>query len=654
MTSRLRQNSARLARAVVIAVLAAQSPATLGSQETPTTAPATAPAATQPSAAQIVATELVKVIGQNAPAQRRQAVTAILEAGSSEGIQALRTVLAAPNNEDAKLAICQILADTQRHEEAFIEPLLALLDDPRPQLHETAADALAAYDDPQVVARLRRYRHAQERALMIAQITALMETLYEQTSEASDRVALLLDWLDSPLALQRFEAIQLIHEGLRRTGAKPVEEVLAKTQALLHDPDEKVRQELVTMLRDLGRLEDVPRLRQMVTDEPSPSVREEIYKALGKLREPASIPTCLNGLNDPSETAAAAAADALGRLCEKENGKLQAQVLDQVAQTLLQRLGAPIRTDRLRTDVYEAMAAIADPRFLPPLVEAAKSETIAPAIRQAAVRGIGRIGDPTPLELVLTRLTTDANAGVREVAATAIGELAQSAEVLAPLKARLDPKTEASTAVQNKAWGAYQKVYLRLPATEQIAVAATWASTDAKAVARRIDLLVTTQAALDAAEARDSDRATVFEQLGDAHLLAGSTDQAVSAWQSALELTTDDTEDRARLFRKMIDAWLKAGAIDSAITQASVATAAEVRQAAGNRLLEYGRQLHNAGPASADAFIAQLSKTVPDLFGGELAAQFKSLQPAATQPTAAPQPAAGTQPAPAETQPTNP
>ncbi|HSW46804.1 MAG TPA: HEAT repeat domain-containing protein, partial [Phycisphaerae bacterium] len=383
---------------------------------------ASAPAVTKPAASETAATQIIKVVGQSDPATRREAALAILKTQSPEGMKALLGVFDVDNNEQAKIAVCEALAAAQSQIPAFIPRLEELLRHKNPAVRKAAAVALAGYADPQATASVAAYQREQERVLMAESLERLMDTLYDATTDETKRGTLLLEWLKSPLAVQRLKGLQIVYDALRGKGTKPANEVLAQIRIMLTDSDVPVRLKVIAMLRDLGIPEDAARLRSLLDNERSAAVRAETYKALGKLTDPASIQVCIAGLGESNDEVAAAAVDALGHLCEKGSGR-PADAIAAAVNAILARLARPVDSVLQRRDLVEAMADIADPRFTPLLVKYAGPDELEPTIRQAALRGLERIGDPVGLNVLLDRLVNDPDAGVREVAAAALGRL---------------------------------------------------------------------------------------------------------------------------------------------------------------------------------------------------------------------------------------
>jgi len=460
-------------RPVVLVVLAAalnlparDAAATAASAATaPASAPASAPAG--PSPAQLV----VKIISESDAKARLQAAVAILRIGSAEGVETLLSIFNTANNEPAKLAVCGAIAEVGSNEPAFRTPLLALLEHKNGPLREAAVAALAGYrGNPEVDQRLKDL----ERQMLIKDFIAQTRELYDLLPGDAERAERLLRWLSSPRPFLRETALDIIYQPLKKKGVVPSNGVLQKVRTMLDDPDESVRKNLVEVLRELQQLEDARLLEARLEQEKSPAVRELIYHALGYIRDPKSIPVCVRGLTDPVDSVAARAASALGDLAEFIKPASAPQALESAVDGLLERASGGIGDDELRERVIDAMASIADKKFLAVLAKHAGPDESQPAIRQAALRGIGRIGDPAQADLVIKRLAAEQDPGLREAAVEALGKLGSKLEHLEPLRERLDAKVEPSAAVHQKAWEAYRLVFMKLTPADQQRVIASW------------------------------------------------------------------------------------------------------------------------------------------------------------------------------------
>jgi len=463
-------------------------------EATPTT---TTTAASDPAT---IASQIIKIVGQSDPPSRRAAAAAVLRVQSPEAVKALLQVFEVANNELAKIAVCEAIADTRIEMPDFVEKIEPLLRGKNAALQKAAAAALAVYSDPGVAARLETYRQQQERVVMAENLERLMDMLHEATTDEGKRTTLLLDWLKSPLTLQRRKALQIVSDALRGKGTKPATEILAQIRGMLTDPDAEVRQKAIGLLRDLGLPEDATRIRALLSGEQTPTIREEIYKALGKLADPISIDACIGGLTEEDDKVAAAAADALGRLCDKSSGRTTDK-LQRVVDALLRRMARPIDSALLRRDLVEAMGDIADPRFTPLLIRHAGTDEMEPTIRQAALRGLQRVGDLAGLGIIVDRLINDPDVGVREVAAQALGRLGDQSTHLRALRTRLDRAVELAPSVGTAAWDAYLQVFQKLNPEDQVEALTSWDGNEP-------DRLVTL-----AALVQGTKRATVAERL---------------------------------------------------------------------------------------------------------------------------------------------
>lgn len=623
---------------VLVAVWALAGRPVFGAETAPAAAPttetATSPAASQPSATDIIIQLQPRLTGDGDPATRKQAAFGILQTESPEGVSALLNILNLKNNTAAKLAICEALADLDTPPPVFAEPLLALMEQPETALSDAAIKALARFQDPNVVERYRDFLERQEHEKTRTELVKRTKEIYSLLPKGPERVARLLTWLKGPLALDRQTALEIIQEAmLGTTPTPPTAEVLAQVRTMLGDPDATVRQRVVMVLRVLGEKEDAARIRAAIPNERSPIVLEEIYRALGRMSDLDAVPACIEGLKHASARVAAGAADALGRLCNKNGTRPATEVMATVVHALVDKAATPMTDPLLRGDVIEAMSDIADEQFLPVLVAHAAPEEKVPGIRQAAITGIGRIGNSAQIDLVLARLSDDPDPGVRQAAAEALGKLGSQRAHLAALRTRLDPKIEPVAAVQNRAWDSYRLIFPKLPLADQRAVLDTWAGDDRALVSRRIDLLTDLEKQAAAAGSESQRIISIREELGDAYVLAGQDALASGVFARALELLPADPSDhRSRLTLKLMDAYLKNPAIEKAIALAAAVNGPPLKTALVERLLVHARNLHKIDPKVAQELVDTIAREVPDLFGAEWAAKFQQLRQPATQP----------------------
>lgn len=565
---------------------------------------------------------LLKLTGQEDAATRRSAAVGILKAGSAEADKAL-LALFDKGDAPAQVAICEALAETRLHPAIFVDPLFKLAVHQEPALRNAALLALRTYHAPEVTARIHTLLQEHETRLLAERHAALMKALYECTPEV-ERSALLLAWLQQPFAIERATGLEIAQQALRKGASDPA--VLTQARAMLEDHDEAVRQRAVLVLRTCSLREDSPRLQAMLKTPQPVAVREAIYNALGLLGDPHAIPAAVAGLDDESPSVAAEAATALGRLGEQQPAMNKALLAEAVT-ALLKKCNAGIDNPKLRERVIDAMAGIGDPHFLPALARHACSDESVAAIRQAAVRGLGKLGDPTQIALVTERLCADLDPGVREVAAQTLGRLGSTSVHLEVLRERLDAKIEPATAVQMKAWEAYQAVFLRLPLTEQRAIVESWKSSDPATTAREIDLLVAMEKQAATAQIDVTRLGEIRERLGDALIAASRpADAAVVLARQAEIMTSDLAENQTRIALKLIESLLKSGAAEKIPGAAAGIQTPMARDAVAARLLRYVEQIAVHDGAAALVFLDRLGAAVPDQFGTSWATRFRKLR----------------------------
>jgi len=383
---------------------------------TPTTAPSTAPA--EPSPAELI---LNIVDPTNNAAGRLEYAVKLVGIGTPDAVKAVLAIIDTPNNHAAKLAICQAVAQGRLTEPAYKQPLLKMLAHPDPAVQKAAHSALANYTDPDVIAVLQTYQQQEERRLLLEAMTRHAKARYELTP-AAERPKLLAELLASPLSIERMIAMDYIHADLRK-GTLPDPPQLNQIRSLLTNPGVDIRLKAVLIVRDCHQMADAQLIRNLLGKDQPVAVREAAYNALGKLAEPASLQTCAAGLKDPVEAVAAEAVGALGRIAELKTG-INPEAMDAAAKALLARAGQPMTNAKLRENVLDAMATIGDKAFVPIMARHVGSDETDTVVRQAAIRGLGRIADASQVPLIIQQLA-DADAGVRTSAVGAIELIVQ-------------------------------------------------------------------------------------------------------------------------------------------------------------------------------------------------------------------------------------
>jgi len=574
---------------------------------------------------------VASLTGEGTSAERRNAALEILRLRTPEAVQALSGILGLKNNVAAKLAICEALAEVDPVPEGLADALFGVLQQQKEQaLRDGAVAALYRVNEPAVSNRLREFLEQEELQWLRAENVARSRELYSLLPRESDRVARLLTWLKAAQPLDRLTALEIVHSAmLATTPTPPAREVLLQIRQMLRDPDQNVRRKVVVVLRDLQEKEDATRIAGMLEHERSPVVLEEIYKALGRMGAVEAVPACISGLLSPDNTVAAGAADALGRLCRKVNGEAPPQAAAAVA-ALLQKSSVHIEDANLRGQIVTALAAIADLQSLPVLLTHAGPGESVPQIRQAALTGIGDIGDPTHIDLVISRLNEDPDPGVREAAAEALGKLGHRPSHLRPLSLRL---SDPSPTVQAKCWAAYRQLFARLTWTERLEVLASWSGTDKASIIRRIDLLTDLESQATNAKSEPGQLVRIREELGDALLAGAEYALAAAAYSRAVEaMTAEQGDRRLSVLPKLLDAYLNVPAHDKAVALAASAKSPQMVGAMAERLLAYVQEKAKIDGQVAVDCINKFKTGAPALFEGEWGPKFELVRTSASQP----------------------
>jgi HEAT repeat protein len=200
-------------------------------------------------------------------------------------------------------------------------------------------------------------------------------------------------------------------------------------------------------------------------DDPDPAVRLVAANALGRINDPAAVPSLLIAVEHPSEQVRLGAARALGMMGIEAAVEPLRAMLQQgegleasVAGEALGRIGDPAATDALLTALADpqptarwhvAMAALE--RMGEPAVEPliAMLEGQDAHVRHNAAQALGWIGSTTATEALVGALKRDREATVRTQAAWALGEIGDPAARRTLERAQLrDPAIEVQTAAE--------------------------------------------------------------------------------------------------------------------------------------------------------------------------------------------------------------
>jgi HEAT repeat protein len=450
-------------------------------------------------------------------------------------------------------------------------------------------------------AKLRQQERQQE--AIEARYVELLAALFAKTPD-EQRDAQLLEWFKSTFAIERRAAVILVHERLR-DGKLPSAAVAAAIRKMIDDPAPRIRREVVLLIRDLREPEDAPLLLTRLEQERDRIVTPAIYSALGRLGSATAMPVCIAGLNDANEDILAEAVTALGWLVQQNRDAGEVDVTPAIEATR-KRFGTLPSAPDLRERVVDAMAKMKDAQFAPVLRKEAGEDESSAAVRVAAVRGLGLLGDAASIDVVAARLS-DKDAGVREAAVNAMAALGTT-------PSQLDPAAEPVKTIQALVWEAYRTIFARLSTAEELAVLKEFnAKPDPVAAERYVQLVTSIEQKLAAMNPSPPELPAIRIELGDALARINRGGDAAAAYEKALPLmAAASPEKRTEVYLKMLRAFLRAGLADKAIASISGKTPVAIKPEADVVAQIFTEHLESLIAANKpDAAIELLDKLQP-------------------------------------------
>jgi HEAT repeat protein len=313
---------------------------------------------------------------------RQQAAIALGRIGGPKAINALIEVFEGPDEGLRALAVRGLARWPDR---AALGPLRSALDDARPEVFESAAEALGRIGDPAAVEALertaRRMRESQRR---IAAVHALGRIPHDTATEALARCA---HGSTPEVSLPAAAALA------RRGDPRGVRVLL---QGLVLWPS----MQRIAAARILATIEaeglDAALLRLLRI--PASYVYPEVAGALGLRRMAAAVPVLIRCLGPPSQTSLrAAAARALGRIGDRA-------ALVPLSRLLLDP-DVPIRAA-----AAEALGRLGGAEAVEPLAAACRDHD--PVVRRAAIRALATVGGQAAADALCRFLDTGFLGGV--------------------------------------------------------------------------------------------------------------------------------------------------------------------------------------------------------------------------------------------------
>ena len=309
--------------------------------------------------------------------------------------------------------------------------------------------------------RAIRYDQMQLRlGQMRDELQSLLFSQYQAMPDAQRPEALLRYLRSSEPAIRAVGARIVYNDKLNnRAIPAPIKQQLRQ---MIGDSAPEVRMEVARAIRVINDPEALQPLLAQLALEPDEQVRAEIAQALTPIGDIRAVEPLLQLLEDPSPKVAEAAARALRELGPPAREK---------SPQLASRIGAALRqvvetrTDpldqSLRESCVEAMVVLRDPSLRDIFYNLLRPQE-PPAIRRAALDGLGEYRDPKVVDRIVQVLLNDREEAVRLAAVRALEKCA-TFEIAPTLYQQLDPGNESSSKVRDAVWNLLQLLFPEAP-----------------------------------------------------------------------------------------------------------------------------------------------------------------------------------------------
>jgi HEAT repeat protein len=308
---------------------------------------------------------------------------------------------------------------------------------------------------------------AGQRSDLARSLAEVLAANYRLTLQPEQKDELLLSWLGDPAVEFRKVAARLVAEQISE-GNPPSETVRSALRGRFYDDSPEVRNLAIEVIGALNEPSDADAMLARLELERDEHVRATILRVLGKLRNPAAIPTLVAELQrgTGSESSLACAADALGMLAGQ--GLVDQGVVDSLVEPLKDRYATLDQDSRTaKVAILGAMAAIGSPEFKPEFEANLSADD--PELLLRAIRGVAVVGNGAQLDR-LGNLLLHPDARVRQRTLAAVGELGGE-EQLSIIIPRLNPSAEPIEGPREAAWQALNQIARRMPITAQARLA---------------------------------------------------------------------------------------------------------------------------------------------------------------------------------------
>jgi HEAT repeat protein len=447
----------------------------------------------------------------------------------------------------------------------------------------------------QTADELRTYREEtrREHDALIARMRGFQRDLF-RVLNVEQREAKLLEWLDDPLPVVKLAALTIIKARIADEGKRPEGKTRDALIGLLKQGSPEMRREVLGIVQNLNNPVVVEAVLAQLEQEVDPPTRQAMFKAIGKLASPATIPALIREITGAASTPECVreAAIALGRVAAAATPGAD---LRDAAAALKGRYNSIAPEDvSTRAALLTAMAGTADSAFTPEFLEAIEQDNA--TLLSPAISGLLAVRDTSKLPRLRT-LMAHPDPLVRVAAIEAVGQLGREDGDLESLLTRLNRAVETNEHARDAAWRGLQQLLSNRPTQERIKAAERlrdYPDLEVKYLAELADALSKVNGG--------GDLETVLDRLATALVTQGRHGEAVEPLQRIYGMHTTRPDARTEEYgRRLLEAALRSPAnTDVAELIAQLAVGAQ-SDSAKTQIVDTVAQYLESPEAASDA-----------------------------------------------------
>ncbi len=389
-----------------------------------------------------------------------------------------------------------------------------------------------------------------EQAAVTSQLRSFQRELF-RTGNGEQRDAKLTEWLGDPLPVVRLTAVSIIKARMADEGKRPEGQVLTALLGALREGPPPIRREALEIVQNLNDPAVVEAVLSQLARETDLPTRLAIFKAIGRLDRPETIPALVQEITSASSSSECVreAAIALGHVATEAD---TAGDLKDAVRALKSRFDLTADEDvAMRAALLAAMAGLADAAFAPEFLGAVESDD--ERLLQPAIRGLLAIGEGSKLPRLRT-LMGHGDPLVRLAATEAVGRLGREDADLESLLNRLNPDIEPNELPREAAWRGFRRFLSTRPVPDRIKAAERLREMP-EAEVRYLKELADT---LAGANGTGGDLETVLDRLSTVLVAEGHFPEAVPYLRSLCELRAIRSDEEAfKCGLRLLDAVLR-------------------------------------------------------------------------------------------------